>query len=926
MGGAVGAFAPSWVDWRRERSRQREDLAWLPGLAAPESLAGLLRPEREVVEFVGRAGEIGELLAWCVGKRSSPVRLLVGSGGVGKTRLAAELMRRLGERGWSCSLVGPGREAVAVEVAAASGARSVLLVVDYAETRAELRSFLESVGRRNREAADRRGHRGRIRALLIARGAGEWWDRLEAADPAVRDLVSGAGPIELAADVGADLTASQIAAHAVPFFTRALHIPEPASALAIEVTAERAPAPVLVLHAAALTAALRLRDSGTGAAPAGRVVAGHGVLGELLGHEQRYWSASLETAGLGDLDVMTCRRAVALMCLVPAVSESDGAELLARVPDLHDTADRLRRRSARWLRQLYPPAGGAWWGSLRPDLLAEYLVLTVIGEEPGLAAAYLTGLGQPAVRSALTVLARAAADYAEPGGGSPEPVAVAALHGALRADIIGCGVAAIDVAAHTTGVLGAVLAQVLGEVPAPLETLTRIEAAFPYPSTALADAHLVLARRISEMLPSDAGLAEIARWQHRLGQLNGQIGQYADALRWAQQAAVSYRHLREAQPDRYASELADVLTRLGTHLLELGRPAESAPAIEEAVAIRRQLAETDPGHYLGQLAESLNNLSIALSDAGHADKALSATAEAVAIRRQLAGADPDHYLSQLAGSLNNLGVRLYVLGRVHEAAITGREAVAIQRRQAEANPDRHLAVLAQCLTNAGAFMQEDGEPELGLPYLQEAVMIHRQLAAEHPSRYLGRLAASLDNLSNTFEYLHQSQNAIPHSEEALAIRRRLAETNPDRHQPDVANSLTNLASRLLDLGRPEDALPRINEAVTIHRQLARINPGRYLVYLAESLTYLSLALSRTHHPRQALPAAEEAMTIYRELTDPGQHPSHPHLTSLAKPIRALASVLTDLGHEAEAADLTARVQAILRTPTPQDGEQNTENQ
>jgi tetratricopeptide (TPR) repeat protein len=921
----VGAFAPTWVDRRRDRDRQREDRARLPGLAPPESLAGLLRPERKVVEFVGRAGEIGGLLAWCAGKRSSPVRLLVGPGGVGKTRLAAELMERLREQGWACSLVGPGREADAVEVASAAGRRSVLLVVDYAETRAELRSFLESVGRRNREAAGRRGRVGRIRALLIARGAGEWWDRLGAADPAVRDLAGGAGPIELAADVGANLTGSQIAAHAVPFFAGALHVAEPASALAIEVPAERSPAPVLVLHAAALTAVLRSPDSGPGAVPAGMVVAGHGVLGELLGHEQRYWSASLETAGLSDLDMVTCRRAVALMCLVPAVSESDGAELLARVPDLHDADDRLRRRSARWLRQLYAPAGGAWWGSLRPDLLAEYLVLTVIGEEPGLAATYLSGLDQPAARSALTVLARAAADYAEPVTRSAEPVAAAALQAVLRADIAGSGLAAIDVAAHTPGVLGTVLAQVLGEVPAPLETLTRIEAAIPYPSEALADAHLVLARRISQMLPPDAELAEIARWQHRLGQLNGQIGQYAEALRCAEQAAVSYRQLCGDHPDRYASDLADVLTRLGTHLLELGRPDESVPAIGEAVAIRRQLAGADPDHYLGQLAESLNNLSIALSDAGHADEALSATAEAVAIRRQLAQADPEHYLGRLAGSLNNLGVRLYVLGRVHEAALTAREAVSIQRRQAEADPDRHLAVLAQCLTNAGAFMQEDGEPELGLPFLQEAVMIHRQLAAGHPSRYLDRLAASLDNLSNAFEYLHQSQNAIPHSEEGLEIRRRLAATNPDRHQPDVANSLTNLASRLLDLTRPEDALPRINEAVTIRRRLAQINPDRYLVYLAESLTYLSLALIRTHHSQEALAAAEEAMTIYRELTDTGQQSSHPHLTSLTKPIAALASVLTDLGREADATDLTARAQTVRQVSTPQSTEPDTKD-
>jgi tetratricopeptide (TPR) repeat protein len=165
-------------------------------------------------------------------------------------------------------------------------------------------------------------------------------------------------------------------------------------------------------------------------------------------------------------------------------------------------------------------------------------------------------------------------------------------------------VAAIDVAVQTPGVLGTVLAEVVRDIAAPLEMLASIEAAIPYPSTALADARLILARRISEMLPPGAELAETGRWQHRLGLLNAQVGQYTDALRCTGQAALSYRQLWQDHPDRYASDLAEVLTKLGTHLFELGRPSESVAPIEEAVAIRRQLADADPDHYLGQLAGS----------------------------------------------------------------------------------------------------------------------------------------------------------------------------------------------------------------------------------------------------------------------------------------------------------------------------------
>ena len=51
VGGAVGAFAPGWVDAGRGRAERRERFEALAGPAAGGSLTGLLRPERGVVPF-----------------------------------------------------------------------------------------------------------------------------------------------------------------------------------------------------------------------------------------------------------------------------------------------------------------------------------------------------------------------------------------------------------------------------------------------------------------------------------------------------------------------------------------------------------------------------------------------------------------------------------------------------------------------------------------------------------------------------------------------------------------------------------------------------------------------------------------------------------------------------------------------------------
>ena len=111
----------------------------LAGLAepvvAPDSPAGLLRADAATAPFRDRP-ELAQLLDWCADPAWSGVRLVVGAGGQGKTRLARHLATQLAGHGWATVMIGeharPEDLAVLGEVAV-----STLVVVDYAEGRTD---------------------------------------------------------------------------------------------------------------------------------------------------------------------------------------------------------------------------------------------------------------------------------------------------------------------------------------------------------------------------------------------------------------------------------------------------------------------------------------------------------------------------------------------------------------------------------------------------------------------------------------------------------------------------------------------------------------------------------------------------------------------------------------------------------------------
>jgi tetratricopeptide (TPR) repeat protein len=712
------------------------------------SLAGYLRPEAAVVSFWPRA-ELDWLRGWLASGRRADVALVTGQAGAGKTRLALRLADEAGQQlGWRCYWVPAGGEEQVMRPTMQSR-KPVLVVCDYAETRPGLAGLLARV----MGAADGPV----VRVLLLARSAEEWWQQLIAESDAKNgDILAAVRPLTLGPLAG-PAGQEQVFRQALAAF---------AARLGTDVPQKRLPAATgavaLVVHAAALLAVLDSRSPASdtepreGAGPdpyPGRHAAdgAEEVIGRLLWHEARYWEHSQVRYGLNPgLGATVTRRVVTAGTLVGADDEESAVALLIAVSDLADPA--VRGRTARWLHDLYPaePDGRQqeWIGPLRPDLVAETLIASVLSSQPGLARALLTGLSAARATRALTILARAAVT---------SPVATIVLRDAISSDPAGLAVPAMGVAVETNPAVGDLLADALQAGQWPLKLVGDITRALPDTSTALAGTAAAAYQRLAEA--SAVGTREHSGALHNLSRWLGQLGRQEEALAAIEQAVTSYRQLAAGQPDPFLPRLAHSLNNQSLLLRDLGRPEEGLAAIEEAHGLYRQLAASRPGEFIFDVAGSLNNLCLPLSDLGRREEALAAIEEAVRLGRQLAASQPDEFTSFLAGSQANLAVRRTALGRQEDALAAIEEAVRLYRQLTTARPDEFTPSLASSLDVLAACLHELGRWGDALAAIEEATGLYRQLTAARPDVYAPRLRSSLLLMTEVLTSLDRDSDA-----------------------------------------------------------------------------------------------------------------------------------------------------------------------
>jgi tetratricopeptide (TPR) repeat protein len=800
----------------------------------------LLAPARRIVPFVGRAAELASLLDWCDGPEPVAARLISGPRGVGKTRLAREVAHEMAHAGWTCLDVPDGAEPAAL-AAVPDGAPAVL-VVDGADTRGPALADLL------RTAA--RGRNGTLRILLVARDAGQWFDRLTATDLGVRALLE---PVRACDELTAEVLPGQVDARLVAAFVepyaRALGLTAPRVAVA---SVPGGGARMLDLQAAALCAVMRTQARQP---PGVLPVDVSDALDELLEHERWTWFRSAEEAGvLGDAgfgpDAMDGLVAAATLTGVrtPDAAENLVRRVAAAVPGVRPGAE---ADVGRWLVGLDPHRA-------LPGRLVDPHLLAELTDTPDLLRVCLAGASAASARRAALRVVGIVVDRLD--GRSTDQTAAL--------DRLGAAVAAL---------------------PEDHDVLWSVSGALPHPSLALGELRAELTLRTLAAAPADdpARRAEALR---DVGVALGQVGRAADAERYQRQAVTLFRELAAADPDRFRPRLAAVLANLGATCSDQGRPRDALRCEEESVSLFRLVVADHPGVVTRDLTMAVSNLAVTLAELGDPLAALGPSREAVVLWRELADENPERFTWALALSLMNVARRLLELGRAADALEPAAESLRIRRRLAVADPDEHLSGLGDSLQVMGSVLTDQDRGEEALQYIAQAVEIRRQTAQENPGRYLPDLAYSLQALGTRLSGLGRRDEGLKLQQEAVEVQRRLVADNPGRHVPELADALSAVGVTYSRLDRPHDALDAEREATRTWRELLASDPPRYRPRLAQSLTNVSSIFAVLRLGDEAVAPAREAVVLLRELAGDDAARYRPRL---AEALRALALALHD---------------------------------
>jgi len=903
--------------------RMPEVPAFDPATSSPRLL---LLPESGVVPFhASREALVHEVIAWAdEGNLPVGLRLDVGAGGAGKTRLMLEVCRRLNQRSnWFAGLLHTDEPLDRACQKLLAEGRNAFVVVDYAETRPKDVVTLVSTARQSVTAGQT------VRFALLARAAGDWWRRLDrhaGGDPGLVVVLTesktkrGAYRLD-----GAKLEPDErreLYATAAGVFAEALKLSAPAETP--ELTEDYFGEPLYVL-----TAALAAVE-GDGAAD------GRGLQQFLLRRERDYWRRLLLDRDLGDKAVDLVELALAHVTLVGGTDSAEKTrELLARTPRVRTLDEGKRDWIIDVLRELYPRGGGV--EALGPDLLGERLVAEALALDDGLLDAALGPNAPDAdVAPALTVLERLAAQDAEAAGWLDRAVRLAGpKRGKQVVAVVEQGQAQltrrleIKLSGSDLGKEGQDLLRALRNAAdvnsvdvrpltaLALATQLRRDARHPSVRWKASEARkrikmlLQLARLRTDLRVFD-GAAEAAEEARDLARralsrskldlrlaveaetvsaiASHKIGRFTAALEEAQRAG---RLARDAVFDATPVELARTLGNSSVALGNLGRHDEALKAAKESLDLLSGLRARQPDAYAADLATSLGNLANQLHAVGEYNEALKAAKEGLAFDRELHAQQPDAYASDLAHSLSNLANFLSDVGHYDEALEAATEGLALDREMHARQPDAYAADLATSLSNLANHLNAVGEYDEALKAAKEGLALERALHARQPEAYAADLATSLGNLGNHLSAVGHYDEALKAAKEGLALRRDLHARQPDANAADLARALNNLGTQFDDVGRYDEALEAAGDGLALRRELHARLPNVYAADLARSLGNLANYLNSVGRYDEALKAGNEAL----HRLDGRLGPKDGDLRAYAKLVRCNARI--GLGEPAE---------------------------
>lgn len=369
------------------------------------------------------------------------------------------------------------------------------------------------------------------------------------------------------------------------------------------------------------------------------------------------------------------------------------------------------------------------------------------------------------------------------------------------------------------------------------------------------------------------------------------VGQFEQAKADLEEMVALAREMRDD------ARLSDALNGLGYHFMNLGQPAEAREPLVEALAVKRRLNDRP-----GQI-DSLNTLGTAYVILGEVALGIAAFAESRTLCQALGDDDALARSEWAAGAAVYEGIGEYerAIGHLQRALelsrklrnralecgsllMIGAASVRLGDEEAgRAHLNQALNIARQIgdrpaegwgLLYLSWADRESGQYEAGLERGQQALAIGRELKADFLSWYawhsLARLYLLLNRLPDSLEVLNQAHQISQ------------GKTFPPS---TLARTLAALARAHMEMGQAEDSQRYTREALSELQSLrAGSLPDTQAAYFD---CYLALQRSAAPGAAAALERAYAAMTAQAEaIPDPKRRTRFLHQVSVNREITA----------------------------------------
>lgn len=343
----------------------------------------LLRPEHQVVPFLGFKRQLADLQSWAVSPARLVAGLVTGPPGSGRTRLAMQLCDQLSAVDWLAGMVSGDAPAAQIQHTARLD-QPLLVVVDDVETRYDqLVALAEAVSER---AAVRQAP---ARLLLIGRFGDDWLTELcshsDKRVAALFETIGSRSTFEL------DVTCVDAIQHFVMArraFAARMDLDTPTDPPPRQIGSAGS---LLSVHASALDAALTTRATNTSMST--------NPLQRVAYRDRRHWRLRVRSEGAAHLHTADMAIVSTLATLCRPSSNEQAAALRARLERFvpHNVDDYVL-----WHKRMYP--GRYEISSVEPGPYGNLLIATTLATTPSIVQILARVGTEDQISNALTVL------------------------------------------------------------------------------------------------------------------------------------------------------------------------------------------------------------------------------------------------------------------------------------------------------------------------------------------------------------------------------------------------------------------------------------------------------------------------------------------------------------------------------------------